>query len=291
MKKKMLSAVLLLTMAVSLVACGDKETAKKADDAGAGKKADISASEVIAKMSEAETDVEGVDATVNFNFDADISAGDEKDNVVFKGDMNVKSNIDPIEAYIGANLSVKASGESSDVNYDIYMVAEDDVCNLYFGNDTDGWMKTEMSLDELGLDDMKNISGDTTDLEEFYSEENIEKYFDDVKVTEKKIDGKDCYSVKGDVSKELLETAIDSINTLAGLNIEVPDLKITLEICSDKKTGSAVEINVKADAEENDNFKLSACEFSLKYNEVGKQDITIPDEALEAQDISGLSLY
>lgn len=291
MKKKMLSAVLLFTMAVSLVACGDKETAKKADDASAGKKADISASEVLAKMSEAEDEVEGVDAIVSFNFDADVNAGDEKDNIVFKGDMDVKTNINPVEAYISTNMSAKASGESSDINYDIYMVTEDDVCTLYFGNDTDGWMKTEMSLDELGLDDMKNISGDTDDLEEFYSEENIEKYFDDVKVTEKKIDGKACYSIKGDVSKELLETAIDSINSLAGSDIEVPDLKITLEICSDKKTGSAVEINVKVDADENDNFKLSACEFSLKYNEVGKQDITIPDEALEAQELSGLSLY
>ncbi|MDE5782120.1 MAG: hypothetical protein K2I03_11715 [Lachnospiraceae bacterium] len=289
MKKKIASVVLLLTMSVSLVACGSNDKAQKSE--AKVKEADISASEVMAKMSDSSESVEGVDASVSINFDADITVGDEKKKVAVKGDMDVKSNADPVEAYVNADMSIKADKESSDIKYEVYMVAEDDMCKVYFGNDTDGWMSTERSLDELGLGNIDDFTGDMDEIKEYYTEENIDSYFENVKVTEKKIDGKTCYSVKGDIAKDLLDTAIDSLSALAGSTVDIPDVKISLEVCTDKETGSPVELNIKADVAENDMIKVSACELSFKYNGNGKQDITVPDEALDAPDISGLGLY
>lgn len=286
MKKKIASVVLLLTMSVSLVACGSNDKTQKAEV----KQADISASEVMAKMSDSSEDAEGVDASVSINFDASITAGEEKSDIAIKGNMDVKSNADPVAAYVNADMSVKSGKQSEKMKYEVYMVSEDDMYEVYFGNDTDGWMKTEMSLDELGVD-MSQMTGSMDEIKEYYSEENIETYFENVKVTEKKIDGKTCYSVKGDISKDLLSTAIDSLSALAGSTLEIPDMKITLEVCTDKETGEPVEMNIKADVDENDMIKISACELSFKYNGNGKQDITVPDEALDAQDISGLGLY
>lgn len=287
MKKKIASVVLLLTMSVSLVACGGNDKTQKAQV----KEADISASEVMAKMSDSSESVEGVDASVSINFDADITVGDETKKVAVKGDMDVKSNADPVEAYVNADMSIKADKESSDIKYEVYMVAEDDMCKVYFGNDTDGWMSIERSLEELGLGDIDDLTGNMDEIKEYYTEENIDSYFENVKVTEKKIDGKTCYSVKGDIAKDLLDTAIDSLSALAGSTVDIPDVKISLEVCTDKETGSPVELNIKADVAENDMIKVSACELSFKYNGYGKQDITIPEEALDAQDISGLGLY
>lgn len=292
MKKKIASVVLLLTMSVSLVACGNNDTAQKSGAKEAEvKEADISASEVMAKMSDSSDSVEGVDASVSINFDADITVGDETKKVAVKGDMDVKSNTDPVEAYVNADMSIKADKESSDIKYEVYMVAEDDTCKVYFGNDTDGWMSMERSLDELGLGDIDDLTGNMDEIKEYYTEENIDSYFENVKVTEKKIDGKTCYSVKGDIAEDLLDTAIDSLSALAGSTVDIPDVKISLEVCTDKETGSPVELNIKADVAENDMIKVSACELSFKYNGYGKQDITIPEEALDAPDLSGLGLY
>lgn len=199
MKKKIASVVLLLTMSVSLVACGSNDKAEKTEV----KEADISASEVMLKMADSSETVEGVDASVSINFDADITAGEEKSKIAVKGDMAVKSNTEPAEAYVNADMSVKVDKESSDMKYEVYMVTEDDSYKVYFGNDTEGWMYKEMSAEELGIDSIDDIAaGNMDEIKEYYTEENIDKYFENVKVTEKKIDGKTCYSVKGDISKD-----------------------------------------------------------------------------------------
>lgn len=286
MKKRIVSAALVLAMSLSFAACGDKETSKKPEV----KEADISASEVMSKMADSSDSIEGIDSSISINFGASVTEGEEKNDIAIKGNMDIKGNTDPAESYINADLSVKSGKDSQDIKYEVYLVTEDDQYKVYFGNDEDGWFKTEMSLDELGID-MLDMAGSMDEMKELYSDENIEEYFDNLKVTEKKIDDKKCYSVKGDISKDLLSTALESLSSLAGTSIDIPDIKISFEVCTDKETGSPVEVNIKADVDKNDTIDISACEISFKYNGYEKQDIEIPDEALDAQDISGAGLY
>lgn len=285
MKKKIVSAVLLITMSVSLVACGDKDKAKTAES----KEADLSASEVISKMSEASVDVKGIDAKASINLDASVKSGDEEASMAIKGDMTVKATEDPLTAYVNADMSVEADTDSQDMKYEVYCVLEDDEYKVYFGNDSDGWMKTEMSLDELGID-MSSITGSMEGLDELYSDENIEEYFDELKVTEKKVNGKACYSVKGNLSDELLNTSIESLGSLIvgeSFNAEdIPDITITVEICTDKETNLPAAFYINAEVGENEYVDLKKCEMSIEYNGYDVDEITVPEDALNGIDIS-----
>lgn len=285
MKKKIVSAVLLLTMSISLVACGDKDKSKTAES----KEVDLSAAEVISKMSEASADINGIDAKASINLDASVKSGDEEMPMTLKGDMTVKATEDPVVAYVDADMSVKADEESQDMKYEVYCALEDDAYKVYFGNDSDGWMKTEMSLDELGID-MSSMTGSMEGLDELYSDENIDEYFDDVKVTEKKVNGKACYSVKGNLSDELISTSIDSLASLLygdSFNAEdIPDIKLTFEVCADKETNLPAAFYINAEVGENEYVDLKACEMSIEYNGYDVDEIVIPEDALNGIDMS-----
>lgn len=282
MKKKIVSVVLLLTMSVTFAACGNKEK----NEPAAKKEADISVVEVLSNMSEASQDVEGANATVSINFDASIKEGEDSSKIAVKGDMDVKSTADPVASYVNLDMSVKAADESQDVKQEAYVVEENEGYKVYFGNDDDGWMSMEMSADDLGID-MDSLTASNEDLTEYFTEENADKYFENVKVVETKVDGKECYSVTGDVSGELMDTAIEYIESMADTSVgDIPDIKISLEICTDKKTNLPVAMNISADVAKNDTIEISACEIGIKYNGYESEEITVPEEALNATDIS-----
>lgn len=281
MKRKIVSIALVCVMTVSMTACG------KSEKESSQKTVDISASEVISKMVDASQDTKRADSTVELKF----SAENDGSKLDLSGKMDVKATEDPTASYVNLELSSKADGDSNDINYELYLMEDNGDYKMYIG--TEGqWASTTMSADDLGVD-VADLTDSYSQIKEYITDENIDKYFSNVKVTEKKVDKKACYSVKGDVKSDVVDDLLASAESLMGTGIDLSDIGFSVEICADKKTNKPASLTITANSGKDSAIDIKDCSISIKYNSYDVDAITLPEEAENAPEIDSLldSLY
>ena len=281
MKRKIASIALVCVMTISMTACG------KSEKESSQKTVDVSASEVLLKMIDTSEDTKSADSTVELKF----SAENDGSNFDLSGKMDVKATEDPVSSYVNLEMSSKADGESNDINYECYLMEDNDDYKMYIG--TEGqWVSTTVSADDLGMD-VTDFTDSYSQIKEYITDENIDKYFSNVKVTEKKVDKKDCYSVKADVKSDVVDELLASAESLMGTSLDLSDIGFSVEICADKKTNKPASLTITANSGKDSAIDIKDCSISIKYNSYDIDAITLPEEAENAQEIDSLldSLY
>lgn len=284
MLKKITSLALIAAMSFSILACGNKDSATSAKE----KKANISAYEVVTNMADASAEVNGIDAEISVDLDAEIK-DEESQKFVVKGTAQIKGTADMESLYASVDAHTEM-GEANDLKAEAYISKDDSDYTAYFGGDAlGGWMKMPLKADELGVDTSKASLDELTKVKDKLTEEKFKKYFDNMTVIEKKVDGENCYVVKGNISSEIMKDFEKEMSDYAGDELGISDTTCDLELVTSVKTGLVKELSLEVNTKENEKIKLSQCKLSMKYNSYDVDAIQVPDEVIEeAIDMSSL---
>lgn len=277
MKKRIVSIALACVMTVSFTACG-KDESKESNQ----KAVDITAAEVITKMADASADNTEIDSTVEMNLEF---VSEEVENKM-SGKMDIKAKTDPTEAYLNLDLSVDIGDEKEEQNFEAYVMSEDDEeFKMYLGIEGQ-WISTTMSMEDFGLE--ADELTEQIEFSKYITEENIDKYFSDVKVEEKKVDKKDCYSVTGDIKEEAIEDLFALADESLLEDVDLSGFDFSMEICADKDTCKPASFTVNVASNDKSEVEIKDFTISIKYNSFEVDDITLPEDAENAQDAGSL---
>lgn len=270
MKKKFACLFMVMVMTLSLAGCSDTKTTSKSDDAKA------TVESVLKDMTKASNKSKGSDATATVDINATINESGESADFNIKGTMDVQSTLKPVVSHIKTDLSMKVMEYDQAIKYEIYTSTEGDKITTY-ENTSGKWSASTSSLDKETKEITENISNITKQI----TKKNIDKYFEDVKLSEK--DG--CYVVSGTMTSDGIKKISKSLSGLDSASIDtesIPELSIPISLSIDKKTKLPKELTISCTMEETKEIKLSKCDITMKFNSYDVDEITIPDEALKA---------
>ena len=271
---KVLSVLLVLVMAMSLMACGSK----KSDDKKSNKNlASLTAEELVNKVSEATTDVKGISSKITL--DAAVTASGMDMSV--SGTVESKANVDPAESYVKVDLSSNALGQDRNVNSEVYMVQNDDKIDTYTLYDGE-WSYESADLSEY-TDSITDLVSQLQSID--YKE--VSKYFGEGKVEKKNGN----YQLTMSTSTEDLLNNLEASeygDKLKSVDLSaVPMATITLKVILDGETYLPVSAKVGFDMDkityEEIEIELTKFDFGIDFTSYDAVDIKVPDEALAAK--------
>ena len=278
MKKKILCIALVSTMALSLAACGDSSSKK------ASTKSDVSVSEVVKKMNEASKNTKGSDITGTIDMSASMEEEGESYEMTVSGTMDVQATNDPVVSHMTTDMEMNMAGFAQPMKMEMYTVQDDNGTTTYT-NQTGEWTKTTVDAEDVSSE----LTDAMSDISKYITDENIKKYFKDVKKKEEKKSGKDCYVVSGSLKETAFEDLFEAAKDITGEAVdtsELPEISMPIKFYVDKKTYLPVEVTVNMKIGEIEGVKFDKFEIKMTSNSYDVEEITIPDEVLNAPEES-----
>ncbi|MDE6209142.1 MAG: hypothetical protein K2M73_05630 [Lachnospiraceae bacterium] len=253
--------------------------------------ADITPDEFIEKVEACDTEIKSADFKLSADIDATMTVSSNSSDI--KGNYDLSGSYDANGAF---KLSVSMSADGQEQTIDCYLIPENDEITMYYKM-MDMWYKmtsddvSDMLGDMVGMN-LGSLSADTTTVANAgdYLKKALE-YITDTSVSV----SDNTYTLKGTID---LNKIIGEIESTANVELSqysdiINDIKLNVSysINSSDNTFKSFEISVgEFDNEiEGVNVKLNSLKLTMSaenYNNVS--DITIPDDAADAMDISGL---
>ena len=271
---KVVSVLLVLVMAMSLMACGSK----KSDDKKSNKNlASLTAEELVNKVSEATTDVKGISSKITL--DAAVSASGM--DMSISGTVESKANVDPAESYVKVDLSSNALGQERNVNSEVYMVKNDDKIDTYTLYDG------EWSYESADASEYTDSINDVIEQLQSIDYKEVSKYFGEGKVEKKNGNYQLTMSASTEdliskLEESKLADKLDSVDLSS-----IPAATITLKVVLDGNTYLPVSAKVGFDMDtityEGIEIELTKFDFAIDFTSYDAVDIKVPDEALDAK--------
>lgn len=270
---KILSVMLVLVMAMSLMACGSKKEDKKSNK----NLASLTAEELMNKVSDASKNVEGMSEKIKLDVAVSLSGMEMSLN----GTVDAKTNVEPMNTYAKVDLTMNAMGTEQAVKSETYMVENDDKIDMYTLTD-DEWSHESMDSSEY----KDSISEAVSKLESIdYSD--ITKYFEESKAEVK--DGK-YQLILSTSTEDLIKKLEESeyADKLGDYDLSsIPEAKVTFNINYNAKTylpeSASIDLDMDTISYEGVEIELSKFVFEIEFTSYDAVKIDIPDEALAAE--------
>lgn len=277
---KILSLMLVLALAMSLIACGSsKKTSEKKNDDNKSQLAELSAEELVNKLASSTEEMQGVSAKANLDL-AVSASGTEM--ISMSGSVDMKSVLDPMKAYAKVDLNLNAMGQEQSQTMETYEVADGNVLEMY--SLTDGeWSYTTQDLSDVGMD-LTQITDELAKID--FS--TVSEYFDSIE--SKKIGGNYQLEMKITTAK-LLEKAKElGLSEYLGEEVDlstIPDATIVITLVCDGETylPSALSVSLDMDPITYQGVEIDVTKFvfDITFDSYENIEITVPDEALAAK--------
>lgn len=229
---------------------------------------------------------EKVESTVmNLKFNINLSAGGEELAVTM--DMDMEATTEPEASHGKGEVSFDIAGSSMSTEMEIYSVKEDDQYVTYTMMEGE-WTK-EAAGEEETLGDIEGMTGD------------IEDYADKFKLEEDlaEINGEDCFELTGELDGDIFSEMIqsDMLDSFSGYGLDEETISemvfpCTIDIYKDTILPARIMFDLTDTFEsmmEDAGVAASDCYMEMTFMEYDSvDDIVVPDEALEAEEGSGL---
>lgn len=229
---------------------------------------------------------EKVESTVmNVKFNINMSSGGEE--LAVGMDMDMEATAEPEAAHGKGEISFDIAGSSMSTEMEIYSVKEDDQYMTYTMMEGE-WTK-EASDEEEALGDVEGMTG------------NIEEYADQFELAEElaEVNGEECFELTGELDGDTFSAMIqsDMMDSFSGYGLDeetVSDMTFpcTIDIYKDSILPARILFDLTDTFEtmmEDSGVTASDCYMEMTFTEYDSVDeIVVPDEALEAEEGSGL---
>lgn len=260
---------------MSLVACGSKSSSSGSSNT---KLEELSAEELLKKVSDAAKDIRGVSATGNLGAKISVSGQEMEASAKFE----VKSNSEPVQSYVKTDADINLMGQEQKMTVECYQIYGEDTVETYT-NVLDKWTYDFVDLSEEDFD-MEEIMEIFKDVD--FSA--VGEYFDKIEV---KTSGNNYnlevkLSSTGLIEKienSIFSSVLDDVDTSV-----IPDTVINLTFVVDGKTflPKSMSLGIDMESIESDGLEIELSDFvfDVKFNSFDSVEITVPDEALEAKE-------
>lgn len=270
---KILSVMLVLVMAMSLMACGSKKEDKKSNQ----NLASLTTEELMSKVSDTSKDVKGMSEKIKLDVAVSLSGMEMSIN----GAIDAKTNIEPMKTYAKVDLTMNAMGTEQAIKSETYMVENDDKIDMYTLTD-DEWSHETMDASEY----KDSISEVVSTLESIdYSE--VAKYFEEAKAEVK--DGK-YQLILSTSTEDLIKKLEESeyADKLGDYDLSsIPDAKVTFNINYNADTylpeSGSIDLDMDTISYEGVEIELSKFVFEIEFTSYDAATIDVPEEALSAE--------
>ena len=229
---------------------------------------------------------EKVESTVmNVKFNIKLSSGSEELSMGM--DMDMEATTEPEASHGKGEVSFDIAGSSMSTEMEMYSVKEDDQYVTY--TMMDGQWTKEAADEEEALGDVEGMTG------------NIEEYADKFELEQDlaEINGKDCFELSGELDGDIFSEMIqsDMMDSFSGYGLDeetVSDMVFpcTIDIYKDSILPARIYFDLTDTFEpmlEESGVTASDCYIEMTFTEYDSVDeIVVPDEALEAEEGSGL---
>ena len=281
--KKLVSLVLVVVLAMAMAACGSSEVEK---DANAGSADQLSTEQLFEKIKTTSTDVDGITMSGNVELAMKITVSsdgvDAKAEMGIDGTIEAKTSTEPKASYMKGEFNMDAMGQSQNMEFENYAVANGDSMDVYSKEDGE-WNYEE--------DDISEYSGMLQGLQSSLKDvsfADIKEYCSDITSELKK--GNYTIVAKMD-SKKLLEMAEDAGADSSSLGVDlsaIPDFMviITVVVYAEKYLPQSMSVALDMDKFEMQGatYELKKCVIEFTVDSYDAVTITVPEEALAAKD-------
>ena len=281
--KKLVSLVLVVVLAMAMAACGSSEVEK---DANAGSADQLSTEQLFEKIKTTSTDVDGITMSGNVELAMKITVSsdgvDAKAEMGIDGTIEAKTSTEPKASYMKGEFNMDAMGQSQNMEFENYAVANGDSMDVYSKEDGE-WNYEE--------DDISQYSGMLQGLQSSLKDvsfADIKEYCSDITSELKK--GNYTIVAKMD-SKKLLEMAEDAGADSSSLGVDlsaIPDFMVIITVVVDAEKYLPQSMSVALDMDKFEmqgaTYELKKCVIEFTVDSYDAVTITVPEEALAAKD-------
>ena len=281
--KKLVSLVLVVVLAMAMAACGSSEVEK---DANAGSADQLSTEQLFEKIKTTSTDVDGITMSGNVELAMKITVSsdgvDAKAEMGIDGTIEAKTSTEPKASYMKGEFNMGAMGQSQNMEFENYAVANGDSMDVYSKEDGE-WNYEE--------DDISEYSGMLQGLQSSLKDvsfADIKEYCSDITSELKK--GNYTIVAKMD-SKKLLEMAEDAGADSSSLGVDlsaIPDFMVIITVVVDAEKYLPQSMSVALDMDKFEmqgaTYELKKCVIEFTVDSYDAVTITVPEEALAAKD-------
>ena len=281
--KKLVSLVLVVVLAMAMAACGSSEVEK---DANAGSADQLSTEQLFEKIKTTSTDVDGITMSGNVELAMKITVSsdgvDAKAEMGIDGTIEAKTSTEPKASYMKGEFNMDAMGQSQNMEFENYAVANGDSMDVYSKEDGE-WNYEE--------DDISEYSGMLQGLQSSLKDvsfADIKEYCSDITSELKK--GNYTIVAKMD-SKKLLEMAEDAGADSSSLVVDlsaIPDFMVIITVVVDAEKYLPQSMSVALDMDKFEmqgaTYELKKCVIEFTVDSYDAVTITVPEEALAAKD-------
>ena len=281
--KKLVSLVLVVVLAMAMAACGSSEVEK---DANAGSADQLSTEQLFEKIKTTSTDVDGITMSGNVELAMKITVSsdgvDAKAEMGIDGTIEAKTSTEPKASYMKGEFNMDAMGQSQNMEFENYAVANGDSMDVYSKEDGE-WNYEE--------DDISEYSGMLQGLQSSLKDvsfADIKEYCSDITSELKK--GNYTIVAKMD-SKKLLEMAEDAGADSSSLGVDlsaIPDFMVIITVVVDAEKYLPQSMSVALDMDKFEmqgaTYELKKCVIEFTVDSYDAVTITVPVEALAAKD-------
>ena len=281
--KKLVSLVLVVVLAMAMAACGSSEVEK---DANAGSADQLSTEQLCEKIKTTSTDVDGITMSGNVELAMKITVSsdgvDAKAEMGIDGTIEAKTSTEPKASYMKGEFNMDAMGQSQNMEFENYAVANGDSMDVYSKEDGE-WNYEE--------DDISEYSGMLQGLQSSLKDvsfADIKEYCSDITSELKK--GNYTIVAKMD-SKKLLEMAEDAGADSSSLGVDlsaIPDFMVIITVVVDAEKYLPQSMSVALDMDKFEmqgaTYELKKCVIEFTVDSYDAVTITVPEEALAAKD-------
>ena len=281
--KKLVSLVLVVVLAMAMAACGSSEVEK---DANAGSADQLSTEQLFEKIKTTSTDVDGITMSGNVELAMKITVSsdgvDAKAEMGIDGTIEAKTSTEPKASYMKGEFNMDAMGQSQNMEFENYAVANGDSMDVYSKEDGE-WNYEE--------DDISEYSGMLQGLQSSLKDvsfADIKEYCSDITSELKK--GNYTIVAKMD-SKKLLEMAEDAGADSSSLGVDlsaIPDFMVIITVVVDAEKYLPQSMSVALDMDKFEmqgaTYELKKCVIEFTVDSYDAVTITVPEGALAAKD-------
>ena len=297
MKKKILSTVLVFTLAFAMTACGSKNS---------GNKVTITVDELQTKMTEAIKTVDSVELGLDAKFGMDMEASGESMEMDMDFTAEGQATVDTPAAHVKFSGSMKYGSKTDSMDNktkgEVYVLTENEDISLYYNMDDSGWYTGTANTEEIMSEIESALSMYGMDMESILSSATTEGATEAAiaPVLSKKTveaEGKECYELVMKVDKEFVDKELESAGAeldeevmaevdeaMKGLKTLDGEIKIYVDVDTNLPVKVSYGLELEMDMEMYDTtMKLNMDEFDITltadYNEV--KAIEVPSDVKE----------
>ena len=224
-------------------------------------------------------------AVANLKFNISLSSGGAE--LAVNMDMDMEVTAEPEASYGKGEISVDIAGSGMSTEMEMYSVKEDDQYVTY--TMMDGQWTKEISDEEEALGDIEGMTGD---IEDYADKFELEKELAE-------INGEECFELTGELDGDTFSEMFlsDMLDSFSGYGFDEEDISDTAFPCTiDIYKDSILPARFLFDltdvfkpAMEDSGVTATDCYIEMTFMEYDSVDeIVVPDEALEAEENSGL---